>query len=75
MPLYEYECRACGARFEQLVLNSRTSVVCRSCGDSKVSQLLSTFAVAGGSDKSKAAAEPGPCGACGAPVRGSCGMN
>lgn len=74
MPIYEYECRSCGARFEQLVFHNRTEVVCRSCGDAKVSQLLSTFAVAGRSTKN-AAAEPGPCGACGAPVRGSCGLN
>ncbi len=73
MPLYEYECRECGSRFEQLVLTRHAEIVCQQCGSSKVAQLLSTFAVGGGSNKS--VAEPGPCGACGAPVRGSCGMN
>jgi putative FmdB family regulatory protein len=72
VPIYEYECRSCGARFEQLLLNRRTEVLCRECESPNVAQLLSTFAVAGASDRGTA--EPGPCGACGAPVRGSCAM-
>ena len=31
MPIYEYECRGCGERFEQILLNSRTEVICRKC--------------------------------------------
>jgi putative FmdB family regulatory protein len=73
VPIYEYECRSCGARFEQLLLNSRTEVMCRECESPNVAQLISTFAVAGASDRGTT--EPGPCGACGAPVRGSCAMN
>ncbi len=72
MPLFEYECRDCKARFEQLVFNSSAPVVCRKCGSTQLSQLLSTFAVRGGSDK--ASAELGPCGACGAAQRGMCGI-
>ena len=71
MPLYEYECRDCGSRFEQLVLRRDAEVVCRSCGSGTVSQLLSTFSVAGGTRGP--VNETGPCGACGAPERGSCG--
>lgn len=70
MPLFEYECRDCGKRFEQLVRKRDVEVVCRACGSSTVSQLLSTFAVAGGSRRE--VAETGPCGACGAPQRGTC---
>ena len=73
MPLYEYECRKCGKKFEKLMLTRHAEVVCQGCGSSDIAQLLSTFSVSGGSGK--AAAEPGPCGACGAPVRGSCSMN
>ena len=73
MPIYEYECRGCGERFEQILLNSRTEVICRKCQSTNVAQLLSTFAVAGPSERGTA--EPGPCGACGAAVRGSCSMN
>ncbi len=72
MPLFEYECKDCKARFEQLVFNSTTRVVCRECGSAKLVQLLSTFAVAGGSDRT--APESGPCGACGAAQRGMCGI-
>jgi putative FmdB family regulatory protein len=73
VPLYEYQCRECESRFEQLVLSRETQVACRSCGSSSVSQLLSTFAVGAAPGASpRRAAEPGPCGACGAPERGSC---
>ncbi len=73
MPLYEYECRSCKSRFEQLVFNKDTAVLCRNCSSDDVAQLLSVFAVAGPSEK--AAAELGPCGSCGAAQRGACGMN
>ena len=73
MPLYEYECRACGSTFERLILNRQSEVLCPQCESADITQLLSVFAVAGGSDKK--AAEPGPCGACGASVRGSCQLN
>jgi putative FmdB family regulatory protein len=44
MPLYEYECRGCGHRFEALV---RGSIVpaCPSCQGQDLQQLLSLFAV------------------------------
>jgi putative FmdB family regulatory protein len=72
VPLYEYECRSCNARFEKLVFNSQTEVVCRECGATNVVQLLSTFAV--GTPTAKASAEAGPCGSCGAAQRGMCNM-
>ncbi len=73
MPLYEYECRNCNARFEKLVYNNATEVVCRECGATNVVQLLSTFAVGGSTGKLPA--ESGPCGSCGAAQRGLCNMN
>jgi len=72
MPLFEYRCRDCGAKFERLVGPSTSEVVCKVCASRRVDKLLSVFAVAGGSH-SEAPAEPGPCGACGAPRRGMCG--
>lgn len=74
MPLYEYECQRCGAQFEQLIFNRETKVACKSCGGERVVRRLSTFAIASAGTRS-AAAEPGPCGACGAPQRGMCEMN
>lgn len=72
MPIFEYRCRECGEKFEAIVRVSSPRTVCKSCGSKKVEQLLSVFAVAGGSSTAAAtAAEPGPCG-CGAPRRGMC---
>jgi len=70
VPLYEYECKSCKAKFEQLVFSSSSDVVCPTCGGSSVTQLLSVFAVGGGSGRAKV--EPGPCGSCGAAQRGTC---
>ena len=73
MPLYEYECRECHTRFEKLVFKRETEIRCDQCGGDQVNQLLSVFAVSGGSVKTPV--EPGPCGSCGAAQRGMCGLN
>ena len=44
MPLYDYECRGCGHRFEALVRPS-SPAVCPSCQGQDLEQLLSLFAV------------------------------
>ena len=72
MPIFEYECRECGAKFERIVGPSAAKVACKQCASADVHQLLSVFAVAGPSTAATSA-EPGPCGACGAPRRGMCG--
>ncbi|MCX8072443.1 MAG: zinc ribbon domain-containing protein [Candidatus Binatia bacterium] len=75
MPLFEYRCQSCGKTFEELVSGrERDGVACRHCGSARVDRLLSTFAVAHNDTARAAAAEPGPCGACGAPQRGACAM-
>jgi putative FmdB family regulatory protein len=71
MPIFEYQCRECGAKFERIVLSGRDATPCKQCGSERVNQLLSVFAVVG--RPGVAVAEPGPCGACGAPRRGMCG--
>jgi putative FmdB family regulatory protein len=52
MPIYEYQCEACGLKFEELVNAKEGSEVipCRSC-NSKASRVFSSFspAIAGGS--------------------------
>lgn len=75
MPLFEYRCSNCGETFEELVpsLDRDAVTTCRHCGSPSVQRLLSTFAVQRASG-ALAAAEPGPCGACGAPQRGACAM-
>ena len=44
MPLYDYECRGCGHRFEALVRPS-SPPACPSCQGQDLEQLLSLFAV------------------------------
>ena len=55
MPLYEYRCRDCGARFERLVRSTsaadasdtvaaRPAIVCPTCESAQVERLLSAFA-------------------------------
>ncbi len=73
MPLFEFKCRDCGTAFEKIVPSSTTKVTCKKCASAKVEKLLSVFAV-GGSSRSSAAVESGPCGSCGAAQRGMCGM-
>ena len=55
MPLFDFECRACGHEFETLV---RTGDVpsCPSCGATDLEKLLSAFAV-DTADKRQAAAK------------------
>ena len=46
MPLYEYECDACGRRFEVIQKFSDAPVeVCRECGKGPVHRLLSSPAI------------------------------
>ena len=44
MPIFEYLCEDCGARFEKLVLRQAAGpVVCPSCGKDRLTQQISTF--------------------------------
>jgi len=45
MPLYEYECDACGRRFEVIQKFSETSEQCRLCGKGPVRRLMSSPAI------------------------------
>ncbi len=46
MPMFEYVCRACGERFEELrsVRDDGPGPLCPECGSGNVVKLLSTFA-------------------------------
>lgn len=73
MPIYEYECRGCGNRFEKIVRGA-AAPACPTCNSVELERLLSTFAVATGAPRETSA--PGPCGTCGDPRGpGSCSMN
>jgi putative FmdB family regulatory protein len=45
MPLYDYQCRACGHRFEALVRAGSDAPTCPSCRSADLERLLSMFAV------------------------------
>jgi len=45
MPIYEYECRACGHQFEYLVLPSSSEPECPSCHDRDLQKMISLCAV------------------------------
>jgi putative FmdB family regulatory protein len=77
MPIYEYVCDDCDARFEKLVRRFGEAVSCPSCLSATVAKQLSSFAV---STTSKSAANVEGCGresgGCGAPAcgGGACGL-
>lgn len=74
MPLYEYVCRSCSARFEVLVIGSDVPA-CPSCRSRDLDKQLSVFAVGGGV-KDATGGGTGPCGTCGDPRGpGSCAIN
>ncbi len=69
MPLYEYECSACGTLFERLLSMGDDAPGCPSCESERVMRRISMFAAStsGGGFRSSAPSGGGGC-ACG----GSC---
>jgi putative FmdB family regulatory protein len=65
MPIYEYQCKECGAEFSRLQSMSSTAegVSCPKCGSDSVERKLSTFAStsSGAAAGGEACAAPG-CG-------------
>lgn len=49
MPMYEYRCQECNARFEQLrrMSEADTNLICPKCESKRVERLLSAFAAHG----------------------------
>jgi putative FmdB family regulatory protein len=76
MPLFEFECRGCGRRFEYLTRDGQ-SPSCPACHGSDLQKQLSVFAVgAEGGGRSTTTPFGGVCGTCGDPRGpGSCSMN
>lgn len=74
MPLYEYDCAECKARFELLVATTQDAdrARCPKCGSRKTERILSTFAAHSG--KPSAALPRGGCGRCGDPS-GPCALD
>jgi putative FmdB family regulatory protein len=66
MPLHEYECQTCEARFDRLTtLAGADEVACARCGSTEVRRLLSVIAGLGGG-------APDPAPTCGGGACGNC---
>jgi putative FmdB family regulatory protein len=74
VPLYEYACKSCDAKFDQLVRTADrdSTVKCPQCGSARTARALSLVAV-GGESKGAPSMDTPACGRCGDP-RGSCSM-
>jgi putative FmdB family regulatory protein len=59
MPIYEYKCRKCGARFEILVYSDQKKAVCEKCGSEDLKRLMSGFAAAASSSGSNSCSSSG----------------
>ena len=57
MPIFEFECRICSYKFEDLVSSGQTDIACPKCGSIETRKLLSVFAATAGSSSSAT-----PCG-------------
>ena len=70
MPLYEYECRACGQQCELLIRGSEEPS-CPHCGSTQLDRQLSVPAAhTGGSRRELPVCEPNRGGGCGLPQCG-----
>ncbi|MBA3866109.1 MAG: zinc ribbon domain-containing protein, partial [Solirubrobacterales bacterium] len=47
MPIYEFECEECGARFEELLAAGAMAIPCPQCGSSRTRRLLSAVSPPG----------------------------
>ena len=76
MPIYEYTCKSCDAKFEQLLrtMSGDPKFKCPKCGSAQTARSLSVFAVSSaGSKGGGGASDPPMCGRCGG-APGSCAM-
>lgn len=60
MPVYEYDCPDCGARFEAYLKTTDERVACPRCGGTRLEKRFSVFAAAKGAGPAAAAAPPRP---------------
>jgi putative FmdB family regulatory protein len=77
MPIYEYCCADCGAKFSKLRPMSQADVpiACANCQSTNTCRALSLFAAVskGSGGESRAVAGSGGCGSCAATSCRSCG--
>lgn len=64
MPIFEYVCQQCGARFEKLILSSQRSksLRCPQCGTENVEKAISLFSSGVGSANASGSAATSSAG-------------
>ena len=79
MPIYEYLCDDCGARYEQIVLAKNTRIACPKCASERRTLQLSVFSAPAKTPAKNGSADASPSGngmaagpCCG---MGGCGCN
>ncbi|WP_455244032.1 FmdB family zinc ribbon protein [Petrachloros mirabilis] len=75
MPIFEYVCRECNHRFEQLIQGS-TQATCPRCTGTALEKQFSAFGVGATEPWASSGGGGGSCGSCGDPRGpGACSMN
>ena len=75
MPIYEYVCNDCGARYEQIVISKAAKIACPKCESGRHTLQLSVFSAPAKSGSVDASANSSalPSGTCCG--MGGCGCN
>ena len=75
MPIFDYACAACGAKYDVFHKGKEieADIVCPKCGSPKYAKLMSVPAAPKMAGPSFGDAVPSPCESCCS--NGSCGMN
>ncbi len=74
MPIYEYSCQACGARFDarRAMKDADAPIACPTCGAEKAKRGLSLFFAASSSGPIKGAGGESSCASCSSNSCASC---
>jgi len=75
MPIYEYVCDDCGARYEQIVLSKKTKISCPGCSSRRHTLQLSVFSTPAKNGSSEASANTSDMAAGSCCGMGGCGCN
>jgi putative FmdB family regulatory protein len=75
MPIYEYVCNDCGARYEQIVLSKGVKIACPKCASTRQTLQLSVFSAPTKIGSSEVSANGGGLASGSCCGMGGCGCN
>ncbi|MBN1352334.1 zinc ribbon domain-containing protein [candidate division KSB1 bacterium] len=66
MPIYEYQCNACGDDFEELLRSQaqENQIVCPSCHSQQIARRMSVFGFSGGKTREGTSSNSTSCSGC-----------